>query len=261
MARFTSVGGGSGIPGPQGPQGPAGPPGEGVGPKSWTASNDSVYEIYQASGGIEVETDSQNILEEFVTVIGDVTNGSQILVSVSSELGSILNDIYNSNEHMRSLVVDINGQTRHFVLNGYPAENQWWLGSQEGDVTVFDGITYNLILTYGGAPVIWWDADTLGIKEGEDLWQFRGAKIDYHAYGTDAGSMIGTIYMADDSGDNNITHIETGSGGNDLGTISLWYKDSSSQEDRLYMYRTDGESSTTRIQWTAQVYYSPEVWD
>lgn len=251
-----------GVTGPTGPTGPAGGGGAG-GNFTWTAPDDSTYEIYQAHGGIQVETTSYTGYQEFVTAIDYATNQSQIFVSVSEELDAIFQSVFDGSEHLRALTVSINGISRPFVLNGRQSAGQWYMGCQDGNVFVTDGGSYSLDISYGGPPVVWWDADTLGIKSGEDLWYFRGAKIDYHAYGTDSGSLIGTIYIADDSGDNNVTHIEVGSGGNDLGTISLWYKDSNnnSDESKLYLYRTDGESSTTKIQWTAQVYYSPDVWD
>ena len=71
--------------------------------------------------------------------------------------------------------------------------------------------------------------------------------------------MIGTIYIADDSGDSNVTHIETSSGGNDNGNIVLWNR--SGGEQSLYAYRADNEGDVVRIHWTAQIYYGTEFWD
>ncbi len=106
----------------------------------------------------------------------------------------------------------------------------------------------------GGEPVVWWDsADLPG-----GATHFRGAIIKYHAYITDAGSMVGTIHIAKDSGDNNIFHTEVSSGGTDGENAILWHQDN---ENQIKYKRIDGESSTVKIQWTATVFYGSEVWD
>lgn len=247
-----------------GPQGPAGPAGESVdSTKEWTAPNDSLYEIYQAHGGVEVITDSPELANETITVVGDHVGVNTITIAVSAELNSILSDLHSGTLHFRQLEIDLGYAVKRFLIEYSSGENQWVLSSIDGNVTVYDTNTFNLSLTYGAPPVVWWDADNLGIKEEEDYWKFRGAKIDYHAYSTDSGTMIGTIYIAHDSGDHNTTHIEVGSGGNDLGSVVLWKRNNQAYENerKLYAYRVDNESSTTRIHWTAQVYYAPEYYD
>lgn len=253
--------------GPQGPQGPAGSGGDSD-PKTWTAENNSLYEIFQVHGGIEVTTSGPNYFSEQVVAVGNYQNVYTITVSVSPELNTIFTNIQNGSEYFRYMVIYTNYGEKVVELGGAAAENQWYLYSPSGNISVFDTELLSLELTYGGAPVVWWDADTLGIKQEEDYGLFRGAKIDYHAYSTDSGTLIGTIYLAHDSGDHNTTHIETGSGGNDLGNVVLWkrfwdsnHADHYQNERKLYMYRTDSEGSTTKIHWTAQVYYGPEFWD
>ncbi len=254
--------GDTGLTGPMGPTGATGPAGDGGGPKYWTAPNDSLYEIHQASGGIEVITEAQNYHSEMVTVSVNQYASSVIEVDVSSTLNTIFTDIANGT-HFRVMYLYINNQSRIFTVGYQNGENRWVLYAQNYLVTVNEGESYSLDIYYGGAPVAWWSADELGIKEEADWWKFRGAKIEYHAYSTDSGTLIGTIYIAHDGGDHNVTHIETGSGGNDLGTVMLWKRlpNTWENERNLYMYRVDGESSTTKIQWTAQVYYGPEYYD
>lgn len=252
-----------GDPGITGPMGPTGPAGAGAGTQTWTAPNDSVYEIHQAHGGVEVVTDAQLYQNETITIFGNYTNTSNIQIIVTPELDAILNQIWTSAVHFRYLFIDINNISRYFIINNNLGEGVWELYTVDGTVSASDGETYYITVAYGGAPVVWWNADDLGIVAEGDEWKFRGAKIEYHAYSTDSGTMIGTIYIAHDSGDHNVTHIETGSGGNDLGTVVLWYRNSNSYENerKLYAYRVDGEASTTKIHWTAQVYYAPEYWD
>jgi hypothetical protein len=244
-----------------GPIGPAGPAGEESGPKTWTAPNDADYAIYQAHGGVEVSTDAAAEFYELVTVTNDQTNSSTLEVTVSNELDLLFTNIQNLPDSFffRGLEVNIGGNNRVFTIGYQNGANTWVLYAQGELINVFQGNTLDLYVAYGGAPIKWWDADNLGfMPEGEE-WKFRGAKVDYHAYSTDSGSLVGTIYIASDSGNNNVTHIETGSGSNDLGTVHLWNRHGN--ERQLYVYRKDNESSTTRIQWTAQVYYGTEIWD
>jgi hypothetical protein len=231
--------------------------------QTWTADNDSLYEIYQVHGGVEVQTEAALYHNETVTVTSDQVESGSIEITVSSTLDTILSDILNGTYTFRSLYLYMNNQSRAFTISYQSAPNTWILNPTSYTINVNQGDTYDLDISYGGEPVVWWNADTLGIKTEADYGKFRGAKIDYHAYSTDSGTLIGTIYIAHDSGDHNATHIETGSGGNDLGAVVLWKRNSTSYENerKLYAYRADGESSTTKIHWTAQVYYGPEYYD
>lgn len=262
MARFSSTGGGSGVPGPQGPagpQGPQGPAGEGGGPKEWTSPSEVLYEIHQAHGGVQVDLPQPLSIEETVTIVGNAQNSQNIVVSVSPEMSAILSDIWTSTQYFRTLRMDVGSETRYFRVGNPVDVNTWQLYLQVGNVTVYDGNQFWMQLSYGGAPTLWWDADNLGIMPEGDEWKFRGAKIDYHAYSIDSGTMIGTIYIANDDGDNYVTHIETTSGANDTGNVVLWNR--SGDEKELYAYRVDSEDDTVRIHWTAQVYYAGEYYN
>jgi len=145
---------------------------------------------------------------------------------------------------------------------------RWGFGtSSDGDDRGYAIVTPNNIpLTYsegdavyfryvgGGAAVIWWDKDELP-GGGSD---FRGAVIDYHAYIPSEGTIIGTIHIVSDSGDENITHTEVSSGTNDLEYVDLWFV---TDEGEIKFRRTNDESSTLQIQWTAKVFYGSESYD
>lgn len=269
--------GGSGLMGPTGPTGPAGadgavgptgptgPAGSGdSGPKTWTAPNDSVYRIFQAHGGVEVQLPQPLNLGETITVAGNVQDSSNITVVVSAEMSAIFDSIYGATEYFRSIRIDVNNTTKRFRISNPVDVNTWNLFCLDGLVTAGDQESLYMSTDYAGAPVKWWDANTLGLVVEGELGEFRGAKIEYHCYSLDSGNMIGTIYISDDSGDNNVTHLESGSGANDLGNVVLWKKDitgGSAQETELYAYRVDNEDDTLRIHWTAQVYYGPDIWD
>lgn len=239
--------------------------------QTWTPPNSSsLYEIHQFHGGIEVQTNPMTQTNELVTIVqGDYINSPSFCIQVSPSLDSDFNDIFNGLKHFRNLSIDLvmaSGILRYCKLDMNLGNGVWLLKVLDGTVTVYENSQYSINLEYNGDPVLWWNADDLTATiyaDSSEWYRFRGAKIDYHAYSTDSGTMIGTIYIAHDSNDGNVTHIETGSGGNDLGTVNLWYRKNTNWEDerKLYMYRSDGESSTTRIHWTAQAYYSPEYWD
>jgi len=73
--------------------------------------------------------------------------------------------------------------------------------------TYLQGDTVYFRYKTGGEPVVWWDKAELPGGSGN----FRGAVIDYHAY-TGEATIIGTIHIVDDDGEENITHTEVSSG-------------------------------------------------
>lgn len=232
-------------------------------PKTWTATNDEQYKIYQASGGVEVTTTAITTLSDEVGSPTDQVAQTNIQIEMSLATDTELTDIV-ANENIRSIILNVDGHDR-VLYNpsrvGSDGTNAIWSFSSDTPITLSSSSGYGFYVRYGGPPVLWWDADDLGfIQDSNNFWQFRGAKIDYHAYVTDAGTIIGSIYIAnDEGGDNNVTHIETSSGGNDVGAASLWHKQQGSGSERkLYLYRTDGEGQLHKIHWTAQVYYATE---
>jgi hypothetical protein len=95
--------------------------------------------------------------------------------------------------------------------------------------------------------------------EGSNL---RGAIIDFHAYSQDAGTIIGTIHIARDDGDYNITHTETSSGSSDLSNVDMWYRDGDLGNERdIFFRRLDGEGDTLKVQWIAKLFYGSEYYD
>jgi hypothetical protein len=122
-----------------------------------------------------------------------------------------------------------------------------------------DTLTYNqgdtVYFRYegGGAPVVWWDKSELPGGSSN----FRGAVIDYHAY-TGESTIIGTIHIVDDDGEDHITHTEVQSGSTDGENDDLWVV---TTEGRIRYRRIDGESKTLKIQWSAKVFYGSETYD
>jgi hypothetical protein len=120
-------------------------------------------------------------------------------------------------------------------------------------LTYSEGDTVYFRYVGGGAPVIWWDKDDLPGGSSD----FRGAVIDYHAYTGDA-TIIGTIHIVDDDGDNHITHTEVSSGSTDSENDDLWLVTS---EGEIKYRRIDVANKTLKIQWSAKVFYGSETND
>ena len=138
----------------------------------------------------------------------------------------------------------------------------WTENNEKGyGVTIPDGQLLNydagdtIYFRYdaGGVPVTWWDKADL--PEGGS--NFRGAVIDYHAYTGDS-TIIGTIHIVDDDGEEHISHIETQSGSDNGENDDLWYV---TTEGQIQYRRIDGASKILKVQWSAKVFYGSEYWD
>jgi hypothetical protein len=123
-----------------------------------------------------------------------------------------------------------------------------------GTVNYSQGDTVYFRYQGGGAPQVWWDKDELP-SGGSD---FRGAVIDYHAYIPGRGTIVGTIHIVDDDGDEHITHTEVTSGSSSLEYTDLWLVTS---EGEIKYRQLDGDDRTLKIQWTAKVFYGSEYYN
>jgi hypothetical protein len=122
-----------------------------------------------------------------------------------------------------------------------------------GQVTYDQGDTIYFRYFTGGGSVVWWDKADLPGGAGN----FRGAVIDYHAY-TGESTIIGTIHIVDDDGEEHISHQEVQSGSTDGENDDLWLV---TTEGQIKYRRIDGESKTLKIHWTAKVFYGSELYD
>jgi hypothetical protein len=125
----------------------------------------------------------------------------------------------------------------------------------DGGVTlaVSSGTTVHYRIVTGADPVVWWNSADL--PNGNN--NFRGAVIDYHAW-TGESTIIGTIHIVNDDGEEHITHTEVQSGTTDGENDYLWLVQN---EGTISYYRIDGESKTLKVQWTAKVFYGSEYYD
>lgn len=230
--------------------------------KTWTAPNTNQYRIYQAHGADEIvlneyylHTATDNYVET------NFINTTSIDMAVNMDTESILFQVYGGSRFSRYISFNING-VDHIVQNMYPQGPLRWHFDFASPVSLYTENQYTININLDGDPIKWWDAATVSEYLSENVSDFRGAKIDYHAYDQNAGTIIGSMYIADDSGNGNITHMETTSGSTNISQTNLWYrKRGSSEEGKVYAFNEVGNMTTIRIHWTAQVYYSPEYYD
>jgi hypothetical protein len=229
-------------------------------PRTYTANNEARYGTYQASGFVEV---TSNAATPFTAQVYS-PDGTYNVTSTTLLVDQTANDLLATNPSWREITI-IDGTDSVRVLRNPSSEGPTeggylWSFGCDATLDLNPGTAYTVSGSYGGPPILWWGADNENPTNGDFTnSNFRGAKIEYHAYVSDGGTIIGTIYIADDSNDDNVTHMETASGGSDVGTAIFWNR--SASETELCLYRTDGESVLHKIQWTAQMYYATEVYD
>ena len=137
--------------------------------------------------------------------------------------------------------------------NNTPGTEYFVFYLTNSSLPVSQGQTAYYRIVTGADPVVWWDAATL--PNGDN--NFRGATIDYHAW-TGESTIIGTIHIVNDSGEEHISHSEVQSGSSDGENDDLWVVQN---EGTVSYQRIDGESKTLKVQWTAKVFYGSEFYD
>jgi hypothetical protein len=220
--------------------------------KSTASTNRRIEEVY---GNKMVTVDPVVFTTLNTTVAAPSVNESIIWIDSSiTEIDNILNNPSN---------YDITDNSRiQFSLD----QNSWytWTGSTSfsgdlrgyslsGNITNNTGDTVYFRYGSGGAPKVWWNKNDLPGGPG----YFRGAIIDYHAY-TGEATIIGTIHIVDDDGEENITHTEVSSGSTDSENDDLWLVQN---EGTISYRRMDTEGKTLKIHWAAKIFYGSELYD
>jgi hypothetical protein len=195
--------------------------------------------------GNTITTTSANSNENGTWQVNIVATGTEYNTLIALEEGDAFYQIEVSADQTTWTKGDVGGwgpSTIQIVFNDGPVGPTFDSG---------DTVYYRIIS--GGDPMTWWDKSDLPGGSSN----FRGAVIDYHAY-TGDGTIIGTIHIVDDDGEENITHTEVSSGSSDSENDDLWYV---TTEGRIRYRRLDGESNTLKIQWAAKVFYGSETND
>lgn len=215
-----------------------------------TASNDRRIEEVTGSSEVSVTAISYGATQD--ATIRSTSDSWDFYVDATDDL----NALYADTSSFRYLEFSFDGETTWIPVTiggGTPGVDYQMIFEDDIARPVIEGRVVRYRVVTGGEPVTWWDKASLPGGSND----FRGAIIDYHAY-TGEATWIGTIHIADDDGDNTITHTEVSSGSTDSMNDDLWYVTS---EGRIRYRRLDGESKTLKVHWVAKVFYGSELYD
>ena len=225
----------------------------GVGRVKSRASNDRRIEEVSGSNTVTVLSKETSTIQAVTSRAGSNTSDVWIDNTATSIDNVIDNPELFSNAYNFEFSLD---NTNWYPYAGSYASS----GTERGygvqfptAVTYNQGATIYFRYTTGGDSVVWWDKNDLPSGGAN----FRGAVIDYHAY-TGESTIIGTIHIVDDDGEEHITHTEVSSGSDDGMNDNLWIVTS---EGRIRYGRFDGEEKRLKIHWTAKVFYGSELYD
>ncbi len=210
--------------------------------------------IETASGYNQVSV-TQRLTDNYTGAVSQTTNGYELRVARSEVLDDVLVPINEGDLNATFTLSFDNVNFREVWLSSVQPTEYWFYYEEDfGNRTpqTEDDPVY-LRITTGGDSVTWWNKNDL--PGGSD--NFRGAVIDYHAF-TDEATIIGTIHIVDDDGEEHITHTEVSSGNDDSMNDDLWIV---TDEGRIRYARFDGEAKTLKIHWTAKVFYGDETND
>ncbi len=220
---------------------------QGIGRVKSTAAGDR--RIEEVTGYNQVAVTARTTIG--LTTVASRAGASTNLIWVDSTSTTIDEVINNSANYNFQFSLD---NTTWYTWNGSTSFSGNERGYSVSATLSYDqGDTVYFRYSTGGDPVVWWDkADLPGSSNN-----FRGAVIDYHAY-TSESTIIGSIHIVDDSGEEHISHQEVQSGSTDGENDDLWLVQN---EGTISYRRIDGESKTLKVHWTAKVFYGTEFYD
>ena len=210
--------------------------------------------IETASGYKQVAV-TERVTSNYTGAVSQTTNGYELRVARTPELDAVIIPL-DENDTNETYSLSFDNLTFREVWLSSIQQNEYWFYYQNdlGQTTPqTQGDPVYLRIITGGDSVAWWSKNEL--PGGSD--NFRGAVIDYHAY-TGEATIIGTIHIVDDDGEEHITHTEVSSGSDDSMNDNLWIV---TTEGTIRYARFDGEAKTLKIHWTAKVFYGDELYD
>jgi hypothetical protein len=223
----------------------------GVGSVKSTASEDRRIEEVTGNNTISV---TERITTDYTGASARTTTTNyEIFVKRTLELDAILQPIYDNGGATFEISFDNITYLPGWFSSIQATEYWFYYENNNSYVSQTEDNTVYLRITTGAQPQVWWDKNSL---PGGGT-NFRGAIIDYHAY-TGESTIIGTIHIVDDDGEENITHSEVASGGTDGDNDDLWVVQN---EGTISYRRIDGEEKTLKIHWAAKVFYGSELYD
>jgi hypothetical protein len=210
--------------------------------------------IEEASGYKSVSVTTRTTTD-YSGTLSRTSSNFEIFVTRTSELAAVVAPVWNDGASAE-FEISLDGGVTYTPASviSFPSTEIWFDIDSNEPIPQVQGDAVSIRITAGGDPVIWWDKDDLPGGSSD----FRGAVIDYHAYILGRGTIIGTIHIVDDDGEENITHTEVSSGSSDLEYSDLWYV---TTEGEIKYRQLDGDDRTLKIQWTAKVFYGSEYYD
>jgi hypothetical protein len=172
----------------------------------------------------------------------EVTNASFIQVNATTELVSLYQaDIRNvqiSLDENTWINARITGFSTAPVL-------RYFIETIDNDViTASQGQAIYVRSRSGAEPARWFLDD--------DLF-FSGAILDFRAYSSRSGSIVGTIHISRSYDQNNITHTEVNSGFFDISNVDIWFRPTNERE--IWARRLDGLSDSIAFHWHGKFFY------
>ena len=177
----------------------------------------------------------------------------EIFVQRTPELDTVLQPIWDNGGAEISISFDNVTFTPSFLSSIQTEEYWFYYNNYNSFIPQTEGNNVYIRITTGGDPAVWWNKADLPGGSAD----FRGAVIDYHAW-TGESTIVGSIHIVDDSGEEHISHQEVASGSTDGENDDLWLVQN---EGTISYRRIDGEQKTLKVQWTAKVFYGSEFWD
>lgn len=213
----------------------------------FTTPNSSILSTRQYNGGVVVSYVPDT--SESITVTSAINGlfGSEIFISINS---------YPDVQQVPTgALVTGSGLTNATVITSMQDTvdpTQWRLVvNQSGTFTTSSSFD----ITWGDAgtgKVTWWNAANSPLGASN----FRGAIVDYQAFCTGNGVIVGTIIISNYGADNNITHHETTSGSNNISNFTLH---NVFNENQL-QFNGGNFTETAVIQFTSRVFYGPSTY-
>jgi len=227
---------------------------KGIGRVKSTASRGRRIEEVSGYNQVSVTASETNTYEGQLNRTTEIN--FEIYVLRTEELDAIIEPIRDGVVSPSSLEISLDGgdtYTAAFLSSVQETEYWFYYSNNDAPIPQVQGEQVIIRITTGADPVTWWNKSDL--PGGSD--DFRGAIIDYHAFTGDS-TIIGTIHIVDDDGEDHITHTEVASGSSDGEYNDLWFV---TNEGRIRYRRIDKEAKTLKIHWTSKVFYGEETYD
>lgn len=213
---------------------------------SWVSPQTSnSYNVIQVAGATRVTLPAPNTAT--LNAISNRTGSAyEVYILRNPTSNAILQPIWDSNIDTSELKLYINGSNSTGFITTYNA-NEWVLIYDDGPISYTANVTnVDISITYTPEPQPWFDPVALGFTD------FRGAKLDYHAYvdNIQGFNRVGTVtYVAADDYYN--TNDSGYNGSNSTQNVDLNIRKNT---DKLHYRNESAPAGNLHIQWSGVVF-------